>query len=98
MIMRAAGPVWPGLDERRPRIAHTARDRLAELALVAGGQGITTVPASLVGSLPAGVVARPVRGSAEDRRVVLARLRGPTPAAVDRVAGALRAREQKVSS
>jgi DNA-binding transcriptional LysR family regulator len=82
--------VWPGLDER-PRIAHTARDWLAKLALVAAGQGITTVPGSLVGSLPAGVVARPVRdGPAEDRRVVLARLPGTTTAAVAQVAEALR--------
>jgi DNA-binding transcriptional LysR family regulator len=90
-----AGPegalgVWPGLDER-PRVAHTARDWLAKLALVADGQGITTVSAGLVGLLPAGVVARPVRGGpAEDRRVVLARLPGPTTAAVAQLAEALR--------
>jgi len=89
--------VWPGLDER-PRITHTARDWLAKLALVAGGQGITTVPASLVGSLPAGVVALPVRGSTEDRRVVLARLPGPTTAAVARVAEALGASGTQASS
>ncbi|NMO89951.1 LysR family transcriptional regulator [Actinomycetospora sp. TBRC 11914] len=97
-----AGPegalgVWPGLDER-PRVAHTARDWLAKLALVAAGQGITTVPSGLVGSLPAGVVALRVRdGSAEDRRVVVARVPGPPTAAVAQVLGALRAREQKVS-
>jgi DNA-binding transcriptional LysR family regulator len=88
--------VWPGLDER-PRVAHTARDWLAKLALVAGGQGVTTVPAGLVGTLPAGVVALPVRGGpSEDRRVVLARLPGPVTPAVEQVAqvlGALRARE-----
>jgi DNA-binding transcriptional LysR family regulator len=82
--------VWPGLDER-PHIVHTARDWLAKLALVAGGQGITTVPASLVGTLPAGVVALAVRDSTEDRRVVLARLPGPTTAAVAQVGEALRA-------
>jgi DNA-binding transcriptional LysR family regulator len=35
--------VWPGLDER-PEIAHTARDWLAKLHLVAAGCGLTTVP------------------------------------------------------
>jgi DNA-binding transcriptional LysR family regulator len=82
--------VWPGLDER-PRIAHTARDRLAKLTLVTAGQGTTTVPASLVGLLPAGVVALAVRDTTEDRRVVLARVPGPTTAAVARVADALAA-------
>ncbi len=82
--------VWPGLDER-PRIGHTARDWLAKLALVAAGHGITTVPSSLVGTLPAGVVALPVRGGpVEDRRVLLARRPGPTATAVERVAEALR--------
>ncbi len=82
--------VWPGLDER-PRVAHTARDWLAKLALVAGGHGITTVPAGLVGTLPTGVVALPVRGGpVEDRRVVLARVPGPANPAVERVAAALR--------
>lgn len=38
--------VWPGLDER-PEIAHTARDWLAKLQLVAAGCGLTTVPAVL---------------------------------------------------
>jgi DNA-binding transcriptional LysR family regulator len=81
--------VWPGLDER-PRIAHTARDWLAKLALVAAGQGITSVPAGLVGTLPAGIVALPVRGGArEDRRVVIARAPGPVGPAVERVAEAL---------
>ncbi|WP_312878568.1 LysR substrate-binding domain-containing protein, partial [Lentzea indica] len=37
---------WPGLDER-PVVAHTARDWLAKLRLVAAGLGITTVPAGL---------------------------------------------------
>ncbi|MFC5064741.1 LysR family transcriptional regulator [Actinomycetospora atypica] len=81
--------VWPGLDDR-PRVAHVARDWLAKLALVAGGQGITTVPAGLVGTLPAGVVALPVRGGpVEDRRVVLGRAPGADGPAVDRVAAAL---------
>jgi hypothetical protein len=35
--------VRPGLDER-PDIVRSARDWLAELQLVAGGLGITTVP------------------------------------------------------
>lgn len=81
--------VWPGLDER-PVIAHTARDWLAKLALVAAGQGITTVPAGLVETLPTGIVALPVRGGpVEDRRVVLARAPGVQGPAIERVAAAL---------
>src|SRR6185369_2100608 len=48
---RAMG-VWPGLDER-PEIAHTARDWLAKLLLVAAGCGLTTVPGSLTAVVPA---------------------------------------------
>jgi DNA-binding transcriptional LysR family regulator len=43
--------VWPGLDER-PEIAHTARDWLAKLHLVAAGCGLTTMPASLGSVVP----------------------------------------------
>jgi len=35
--------VWPGLDER-PEIAHTARDWLAKLQLVAAGCGLPPWP------------------------------------------------------
>jgi DNA-binding transcriptional LysR family regulator len=81
--------VWPGLDER-PRIAHTARDWLAKLALVAAGHGISSVPAGLVGTLPTGIVALPVRGGArEDRQVVIAHAPGPVGPAVERVVEAL---------
>ncbi|HET6709651.1 LysR family transcriptional regulator [Amycolatopsis sp.] len=76
--------VWPGLDER-PEIAHTARDWLAKLSLVAAGCGLTTLPASLAGAVPPGVRVLAVRGGpAERRRVVLARLPGPVsePAAL----------------
>lgn len=83
--------VWPGLDER-PVVAHTARDWLAKLHLVAAGFGITTVPAALATVLPAGVRVLPVRGGpAEQRRVLLARLPGPLPDPVARLAAALRA-------
>ncbi|GAA5164535.1 LysR family transcriptional regulator [Pseudonocardia eucalypti] len=83
--------VWPGLGER-PRIAHTARDWLAKLQLVAAGCGVTTVPASLVTVVPAGVRILPVRGGpGEQRRILLARLPGPLPEAVAPVAAALRA-------
>ncbi|NGY65770.1 LysR family transcriptional regulator [Lentzea sp. NEAU-D13] len=81
--------VWPGLGER-PVVAHTARDWLAKLQLVAAGLGITTVPAALV--VPDGVRVLPVRdGPAEQRRILLARLPGPVPEPVARLAGALRA-------
>ena len=83
--------VWPGL-EGRPVVAHTARDWLAKLQLVAAGLGITTVPAGLVTVAPAGVRVLPVRGGpAERRQILLARLPGAVPEPVARLADALRA-------
>ena len=83
--------VWPGLDER-PEIAHTARDWLAKLHLVAAGCGLTTVPASLAPAAPAGVRFLAVRGGPEERRrVVLARLTHPLPQPATLLANALRA-------
>ncbi|MER5380883.1 LysR family transcriptional regulator [Streptomyces sp. NPDC002688] len=81
--------VWPGLDER-PVIAHTARDWLAKLHLVAEGCGLTTVPASLAPAAPPGVRILSVRGGPEERRrVVLARLPRPLPEPAARLADAL---------
>ncbi|MFE9357499.1 LysR family transcriptional regulator [Streptomyces olivaceoviridis] len=83
--------VWPGLDER-PEIAHTARDWLAKLHLVAAGCGLTTVLAALAAAAPPGVRVLPVRGGPqEQRRVLLARLPHPPTDPVTRVAAALRA-------
>ncbi|MEY2247839.1 LysR family transcriptional regulator [Streptomyces sp. BF23-18] len=83
--------VWPGLDER-PVIAHTARDWLAKLHLVAAGCGLTTVPASLAPAAPAGVRILSVRGGPEERRrLVLARLPHPLSEPAARLADALRA-------
>ncbi|MFI7405499.1 LysR family transcriptional regulator [Streptomyces sp. NPDC049541] len=83
--------VWPGLDER-PEIAHTARDWLAKLHLVAAGCGLTTVPATLAPAAPPGVRILPVRGGPqEQRRLLLARLPHPPTEPVARVAAALRA-------
>ena len=66
--------VWPGLDER-PEIAHTARDWLAKLHLVAAGAGLTTVSASLAGAAPPGVRIVAVHGGPQElRRIILARL------------------------
>jgi DNA-binding transcriptional LysR family regulator len=82
--------VWPGLDER-PEIAHTARDWLAKLHLVAAGCGLTTVPTALAAAAPAGVRILPVRGGPqEQRRLLLARLPHPPTEPVARVADALR--------
>jgi DNA-binding transcriptional LysR family regulator len=82
---------WPGLDER-PVIAHTARDWLAKLNLVAAGCGITTVPTALASVAPGGVRILPVRGGpAEQRRILLARLPGSLPEPAARLADALRA-------
>jgi DNA-binding transcriptional LysR family regulator len=83
--------VWPGLGER-PEIAHTARDWLAKLHLVAAGCGLTTVPAALASAVPAGVRVLPVRGGPlEQRRILLAWLRHPLPEPAARLADALRA-------
>ncbi|MER5642439.1 LysR family transcriptional regulator [Kitasatospora sp. NPDC002227] len=83
--------VWPGLDGR-PVIAHTARDWLAKLQLVAAGLGVTTVPVALAAALPEGVRMLPVRGGPQERRrLVLARLPGPVSEPVARVARAVRA-------
>jgi DNA-binding transcriptional LysR family regulator len=83
--------VWPGLDER-PEIAHTARDWLAKLNLVAAGCGITTVPASLASVVPAGVRVLPVHGGPEEqRRMMLARLPRPLTEPAARLTDALRA-------
>ena len=83
--------VWPGLDER-PVVAHTARDWLAKLHLVAAGCGITTVPAALTSAAPAGVRILPVRGGPrEQRRMLLARMPRPLPEPAARLAAALRA-------
>ncbi|MBN6038920.1 LysR family transcriptional regulator [Amycolatopsis sp. 195334CR] len=82
--------VWPGLDER-PEIAHTARDWLAKLHLVAAGCGITTVPASLAAVVPSGVRVLPVHGGpAEQRRLMLAHLPTPLPEAAAALATTLR--------
>jgi DNA-binding transcriptional LysR family regulator len=83
--------VWPGLDER-PEIAHTVRDWLAKLHLVAAGCGVTTVPVSLTAVVPAGIRILEVRdGPQEQRRLVLAWLHDPLPEPAARVAAALRA-------
>ncbi len=83
--------VWPGLDER-PEIAHTARDWLAKLHLVAAGCGLTTVPPVLMPAVPAGVRVMPVRGGPqEQRRILLAWLPHQLPEPAARLADALRA-------
>ncbi|MFC9436438.1 LysR family transcriptional regulator [Nocardia sp. NPDC057030] len=82
--------VWPGLDER-PEIAHTARDWLAKLQLVAAGCGLTTIPAVLAPAVLPGVRVLPVRGGPqEQRRLLLAHLPSPLSAAAARTAGAIR--------
>ncbi|MCU1645243.1 MAG: LysR family transcriptional regulator [Nocardia sp.] len=82
--------VWPGLDER-PEIAHTARDWLAKLNLVAAGCGFTTVPSSLTPAAPPGVRILAVRGGPQEhRRLLLARLPAPLTEPAARVAETLR--------
>ncbi|GAA3813652.1 LysR family transcriptional regulator [Sphaerisporangium flaviroseum] len=82
--------VWPGLDER-PEIAHSARDWLAKLHLVAAGCGLTTVPPSLASAAPPGVRILAVRGGpAEQRRIILARLPHPLTEPAAHLADALR--------
>lgn len=82
--------VWPGLPGR-PRIAHTVRDWLTKLQLVAAGAGITTAPPSLLPVAPAGVRFVTVEGVAEEvRRVGLVRMPGPAGTPVDALTDALR--------
>lgn len=69
--------VWPGLPGR-PRIVHSTRDWLTKLRLVAGGFGVTTVPARMSPVLPHGVSLLRVDGvPPEVRRILVARLPGP---------------------
>lgn len=83
--------VWPGLDER-PLIAHTVRDWLAKLHLVAAGAGLTTISASMASAVPPGVRVVTVRGGPQElRRTILARLPGRLPEPVALLADALRA-------
>jgi DNA-binding transcriptional LysR family regulator len=88
---------WPGLDER-PEIAHTARDWLAKLNLVAAGCGLTTVPASLTPAMPPGVRVVTVRGGPREiRRTVLARLPHEPSEPAARMAEALHATAAELS-
>jgi DNA-binding transcriptional LysR family regulator len=90
--------VWPGLDER-PVIAHTARDWLAKLHLVAAGCGLTSVPASLALAAPPGARVLGVRGGPQERRrILLARLPRPPAEPAVRLADALRAAAADVTS
>lgn len=87
--------VWPGLDER-PVIAHTARDWLAKLHLVAAGCGVTTAPASAAAGAPPGVRFLQVRGGPrEQRRITLAQLPEHGPAPTRELADALRTAAQE---
>ena len=85
--------VWPGLAGR-PRVAHTARDWLTKLHLVAVGCGLTTVPPSLSSVLPDGVQLMRVEDAepTERRRVLVTRLPGKPSPAVAAVIDALRTR------
>jgi DNA-binding transcriptional LysR family regulator len=83
--------VWPGLDER-PVIAHTVRDWLAKLQLVAAGAGLTTISASMASAAPAGVRVVTVRGGPKElRRTILARFPGRLSEPAALLADALRA-------
>ncbi|WP_290056482.1 LysR family transcriptional regulator [Amycolatopsis solani] len=81
--------VWPGLPGRA-RVVHGTRDWLTKLHLVAGGFGLTTIPEGLVPVLPPGVTALRVEGAPpEVRRVLVARLPGPTTPAITAVTHAI---------
>ncbi|ATE58326.1 LysR family transcriptional regulator [Actinosynnema pretiosum] len=81
--------VWPGLPGRG-RVVHVARDWLTKLHLVAAGSGVTTIPTTLTPLLPPGVRTLRVEGAPpEIRRVLTARLPGPTPPAVRAVVEAV---------
>ena len=83
--------VWPGLGGR-PKVAHTSRDWLTKLQLVAAGCGITTIPRSMLPVVPHGVRILAVRGGPrESRRVLVARMPGRDSAALRLVGDTLRA-------
>jgi DNA-binding transcriptional LysR family regulator len=89
--------VWPGLDER-PEIAHTVRDWLAKLQLVAAGAGLTTISKSMASAVPTGVRVLTVRGGPQElRRTVLARMPGRTSDPAALLAGALRAAAREIA-
>lgn len=82
--------VWPGLAGR-PRVAHSARDWLTKLQLVAAGCGLTTVPGNLASVLPDGVSLLQVTdGPDERRRLLVVRLPGEPSPSVDAVLRVLR--------
>lgn len=82
--------VWPGLPGR-PNIAHTARDWLTKLQLVAAGFGVTSVTPDVAPVLPAGVHLVQVADTPpERRRTSVVRLPGKTTEGVDLVVDALR--------
>ncbi|MFG3110099.1 LysR family transcriptional regulator [Streptomyces tendae] len=84
--------VWPGLPGR-PRIAHTARDWLTKLHLVAAGAGITTASPALLPVVPRGVRFVDVTGVAEEvRRIDLVSLPGRATAPTGALVHALRRR------
>ena len=83
--------VWPG-PAGRPRIAHTVRDWLTKLQLVAADCGLTTVPSKLADVFPAGVqIMRVEGGPKERRRALAARMPGRPPPSVVALIAALRA-------
>ena len=83
--------VWPGLAGR-PRVAHSAKDWLTKLHLVAAGCGLTTIPANLATVLPEGVqVLEVADGTDERRRLLVVQPPGDPSPAVDAVLRALRA-------
>jgi DNA-binding transcriptional LysR family regulator len=89
--------VWPGLDER-PEIAHTARDWLAKLHLVAAGAGITTISTSLERAAPPGVRIITVHGGPQElRRILLAHLPTNLSDPATAVANALRTAAQETT-
>jgi DNA-binding transcriptional LysR family regulator len=82
--------VWPGLAGR-PRVAHSAKDWLTKLQLVAAGCGLTTVPGSLAAVLPEGVQLLQVSdGSDERRRLLVVRPPGELTPPIEAVLRALR--------
>jgi len=82
--------VWPALPQR-PTVAHQARDGLSKLALVAAGDGVTTLPPYLVGLVPSGVRLVGVSdGVPITGRVLLARLPGAATPAVTELAGCVK--------
>jgi DNA-binding transcriptional LysR family regulator len=89
------GP-WPTLDGELT-VAHSLRDWIARLGLVAAGLGVAVIPSVLVPALPLGVRALRVEDPRPFRRDVLAVTLPDRSPSIEAVIGALRTEAARLS-